>query len=675
MSVMHLPDEIINKLLAHIMSVSDADFEHGGQDHAMESPFVRYGQLSTSVLLLVCKDWLRVGTPLLYHTVILRSTAQAQALDSALMRTPELGKFIRRLRLEGGFGFYVQGVCAIARNIEALALPFDYAAKDSTSGIQNALPTMDLKYLVMIPSYRITCTSSFPSNKNTDALNASVHEMIPRWKRLREITICPMMMFTFRLHSWWPIWAGLARALKGAPQLRVLNVAIDLTFKLMCPVWLEEAVENQHLEVVAFRRPRTKDWDELEPRLSPRLRALAKFAEEKEADVAKWPAQTSFPLTRAPTEVQRKIWREVLGYFFRIYETGFDHPFDRSFSTRKKNKTRLRYALVCREFHHVIRELHRELHHSFIINSPSSLEEFQRVLRENPAASRHLTCLFLCKRWRPAYLLPQDFLTAHNLSSLICIRGESKDATRISGDSFKHLLQTGASTLLELNGVQIIDKSGIVDATLFHKLAKIQIFYWDSTLKISMQEMTPSPECFRYLRALWCVGTTSFLDFMEACELPALRILWIRRPGPHTIPFFEKHGAKIDELRMLDAQLDMTPFLSLCPNLTLLKFSSAGANTSLACDPPHRKLAKVIVCSDAVKRHWDTFFESIDRGNLPALDEIRIDAFSYPVAEYDIIKNPWVARAETLLKEGIQLVDRRGWHWTSRLRVQRTMRG
>lgn len=97
MATASLPDEILKEILCLVMSVPDKNFLHGnhGDEFFSGSPFARYGTVSTSALLLVCKAWLRVGTPLLYHTVVLRSTAQAQALELALAQTPQLGKFVR----------------------------------------------------------------------------------------------------------------------------------------------------------------------------------------------------------------------------------------------------------------------------------------------------------------------------------------------------------------------------------------------------------------------------------------------------------------------------------------------------------------------------------------------------------------------------------------------------
>ncbi|KAJ7651121.1 hypothetical protein FB45DRAFT_31695 [Roridomyces roridus] len=94
-----LPDEILSEILSPALQVSEELFS----DTSHVSPFSDYTPL-TSAYLLVCKDWLRVATPLLYSVVVLRSTPQANALESVLLSHPEFGGYIKKLRVEGGYG-------------------------------------------------------------------------------------------------------------------------------------------------------------------------------------------------------------------------------------------------------------------------------------------------------------------------------------------------------------------------------------------------------------------------------------------------------------------------------------------------------------------------------------------------------------------------------------------
>ncbi|KAJ7177652.1 hypothetical protein C8R46DRAFT_810000, partial [Mycena filopes] len=107
-----LPDEIISEILSPALKVSDERFS----DTSDVSPFSKY-ELSTSAYLVVCKDWLRVATPLLYNIVVLRSRSQANALEKVLASHPEFGAFIRKLRLEGGYGMAMHTILKAAPNV------------------------------------------------------------------------------------------------------------------------------------------------------------------------------------------------------------------------------------------------------------------------------------------------------------------------------------------------------------------------------------------------------------------------------------------------------------------------------------------------------------------------------------------------------------------------------
>lgn len=133
-----LPDELIKEILSPALKVSDESFSNTSHT----SPFSTYSK-STSAFLLVSKSWLRVATPLLYHVVVLRSKAQAQALEIALRGNRELGRFIKKLRLEGGYGTAMYQIITSAPNISDLFLSLVIWSADSVSGLCRGLPKMN----------------------------------------------------------------------------------------------------------------------------------------------------------------------------------------------------------------------------------------------------------------------------------------------------------------------------------------------------------------------------------------------------------------------------------------------------------------------------------------------------------------------------------------------------
>jgi hypothetical protein len=91
MSEHHLPaDVFLSEILFPALKVPDEDFS----DSSYLSPFAS-SEESSLAMFLVCKDWLRVTAPLLYHVVVLRSKAQAKALGESLSKNKDLGRFIK----------------------------------------------------------------------------------------------------------------------------------------------------------------------------------------------------------------------------------------------------------------------------------------------------------------------------------------------------------------------------------------------------------------------------------------------------------------------------------------------------------------------------------------------------------------------------------------------------
>ncbi|KAJ7885010.1 hypothetical protein B0H13DRAFT_1556235, partial [Mycena leptocephala] len=116
-----LSDEIISEILTPVLRVSGHLFSDTSTKG--RSPLATTNATeSTSAMLVVCKAWLRVATPLLYHIVILRSTAQAQALAAALKKNLELVLFIKKPRAEGRYGIAMHHILKISPNISDLVL-------------------------------------------------------------------------------------------------------------------------------------------------------------------------------------------------------------------------------------------------------------------------------------------------------------------------------------------------------------------------------------------------------------------------------------------------------------------------------------------------------------------------------------------------------------------------
>jgi hypothetical protein len=172
MSEHHLPDEILSEILSPALKVRDEDFSNTSDS----SPFATYTESSSS-MLLVCKDWLRVATPLLYHVVVLRSKAQAKALGESLSKNKDLGRFIKKLRVEGGYGTPMYTILAGSPNLTDLFLSFDILASDSTAGLCKGLPLIN-------PTRLIAHDLRPKKNKMVETLICQLTNLMPKWNHL-----------------------------------------------------------------------------------------------------------------------------------------------------------------------------------------------------------------------------------------------------------------------------------------------------------------------------------------------------------------------------------------------------------------------------------------------------------------------------------------------------------
>ncbi|KAJ7510389.1 hypothetical protein B0H11DRAFT_1701475 [Mycena galericulata] len=104
--------------------------------------------------LLVCSTWRRVGTPLAYETVILHTTAQAQALVAALKGEHQPGSHIRNLMLLGGFGKYASMILQHTPGLRRMRLTVYLTAEDRVSGLVRSLSLVNPEEVIIYQNAR-----------------------------------------------------------------------------------------------------------------------------------------------------------------------------------------------------------------------------------------------------------------------------------------------------------------------------------------------------------------------------------------------------------------------------------------------------------------------------------------------------------------------------------------
>lgn len=93
-------------------------------------------------LLLVSKRWLRVGSPLLYESVVLRTSSHTRTVATLIRQNPNLGRAVRQLKLFGGYGRDLHAVITAAPNLETVYLNMSMKSSDSLAGIKKAFSIM-----------------------------------------------------------------------------------------------------------------------------------------------------------------------------------------------------------------------------------------------------------------------------------------------------------------------------------------------------------------------------------------------------------------------------------------------------------------------------------------------------------------------------------------------------
>lgn len=133
------PEELLREIFRNLLHVPvDAYFS---QTDRFYTEFPVYESNLTS-LLLVCKKWLRIATPLLYESIGIGTEAQMGRLAYTLRSNPTLGLIIRNLRLDGGFGKHLYTVAKCAPHIQTLSVRVHPDDRGANVGYLHALPCM-----------------------------------------------------------------------------------------------------------------------------------------------------------------------------------------------------------------------------------------------------------------------------------------------------------------------------------------------------------------------------------------------------------------------------------------------------------------------------------------------------------------------------------------------------
>ncbi|KAK7008069.1 F-box domain-containing protein [Favolaschia claudopus] len=178
---------------------------------------------SSSAYLQVCKAWFRVATPLLYHVVILRTTSQANALAAVLESHKEIGLFIKKLRIEGGFGNAMKIILSSTTGVTDLYLTLGIYGGDNVQGLCAGLSLINPRRVILVDEM-----AKPRKNKATALLEQTLGCQIPEWDKLKTFHF-PYTDVNHNSISKQRA-AAIALALTKSPTLEILVINLGRSF-------------------------------------------------------------------------------------------------------------------------------------------------------------------------------------------------------------------------------------------------------------------------------------------------------------------------------------------------------------------------------------------------------------------------------------------------------------
>ncbi|KAJ6566907.1 hypothetical protein B0H19DRAFT_1138853 [Mycena capillaripes] len=710
-----LPDEILSEILSPGLKVAEKKFS----DTSTNSPFASCSS-SSSAVLVVCKAWLRVSTPLLYNVVVLRSKAQAGALAAALKCNNELGRFIKKLRVEGGFGKHMGVILRHTPNVTDLFVSGMVHSPDTASELALELPRLNPTRLIVFED-----PGNLLKNKSVVQLFEGLTEAINGWTKLTTLVL------SSHGSRGGPFRETFLEAVCSSKTLEIISVPSHCGFPTM-----KKFAAIKSVKAIEIRATTRNVGSHYVDRVNAEsvLKSLVRFAEEPPkrkkptavaaAIVLPSTNPTFRPMASESQEIVDNVWKRILA--FAMLEAEPVGPraislddWDEYFRPNKINVNRLTFALVSKTFHRlaipylyaypefrsnigVVKFAER------LVTEPSLGPHVRELSRHHAAGfgfgedSRRATPHFIPIFSRTPGLTK---LTGHGDDGFSVASGFS-----ISFEAFEALAKTAGGALAEFRGLEIErEEEDPFDwerssspvrhqPTIFTLFTALRVLKWDSRVDFVLPSALGMAGqcCSEALPALEVleVDSHAILAIFEEFGLKSLRSLtfkfWTGPEGCASASFLRRHGPKLTHFELNSTALDGLPIFALCPTLAELDLHLIGRNIrtrpgdteyyppTLAFPSGHQALVKLLVrkheprSKTESQAEWKRFFGDSDWTNFPALQEIRAFPLEWPMTEHAISKSPWVKTAELLARQhNIKLTNEKGVPWRSRFKGSR----
>ncbi|KAJ7334905.1 hypothetical protein DFH08DRAFT_1083423 [Mycena albidolilacea] len=583
-----LPDEMISEILSLVLNVPDGLFCDISETD---------------------KAWLRVATPLLYHTVVIRSRPQANALATVFKQTSDLGRFVKKLRLEGGFGKCMQQVLECTPNITDLYLSADMWSSDNVSGLVLGLPLLNPTRLI------VRDLSTSRGNRFMAQLYSVLAANLDEWTNL---TIIMLSHFPFLSPYRQTERGEFARAICASKTLQVVSLQLWPTYENEYHVFNNNeydvlnkmALSISSLKVVEIRHllATRESFKINDTRVTPQLRSLVRLVEccpsttepvtqKKSSAIPLTPNDNTVfldPMSTALQSVVDLVWKRIVS--FSMFAG------DGSLADRwpeKTNSDRLNIMLVSSTF--------KALALPYLYGYPILLDDiaicqFSARLCAEPALGPHVRELKIRR-----VALGTRKKSAKSQPDLVPILSRTPGLARLVGDGVSMTLscatlgvlaQTAGQTLLEFSGFEMDLKDPQAWAHLpaiFRALPALESLSWTAASIEGVPGYVKGSSASRALPSLRFLDVRSTPTFRPAglllalsdMQLPALRSVALGPELYDSTQFLSVHGPKITRLEIhddFDTPDGMSVF-ALCPALAHLTLHWTCAKIKRARTP------------------------------------------------------------------------------------------
>ena len=335
-----LPDELVKDVLHSILDIQNHKFH----DTCAQSPFAHI-VASSSNTLLVCKRWMRIATPLLYHKVILRSPATVLSFCLATRRQPTFARLVRHLRVECACPNIIGDIAKKMKTLQSLHLSLDSLIDEQLLGATKLLAASNaihvslaqsrllfdffpilLKRLSVLSKWKnlVSAVSSFSVDKKAHTTSLS-----------QRVLTLPQYDSTYISSHVTPILLNVVASCMVLDEIQLpvakpcnldrLDQAPDVERRI------RSAAKAGVKPIITFV---TRDWRFIDPKVFESLESdgkahsIVRFRGRPSIssdiydldDLAAAHATSematiwSTPLDNAPADVRRKIWQRITGY-------------------------------------------------------------------------------------------------------------------------------------------------------------------------------------------------------------------------------------------------------------------------------------------------------------------------------------------------------------------------